>query len=525
MGWLEGRVSLGPVTPLVSDSRSARRRADWFGLGVLALFALTSVWLIGLNLWYSTHQHLVWLGIDGEYPIDQLQYLAWIGDAAHHVLVSDLFTARTTPHDYLQPMVAISGALAAAGVAPWLALLVWKPIAILALFAAVRSYCGRLLPSAGQRNAALVVALFAASFNVLEDEWIPFQSWGYPFDLLSLAALIGALILYDRSRTGATGMIWPIGLAALASWLHPWQGELLIVLLVGSEAYAAIGALRAGARRMQSGRRLILPATTILAAAAPLAYYAALGSLDPAWRLGQTASQQSWPLGKVVLPLLPLLIVSLPGYLRRPAGFLDLTVRGWPLAAFAVWAVNQTPMGAWSVYAWVGITIPLGILAVQGSSRWTLAQRPWVAGLAVAALTIPGSYAMLRHSDALIAPSTGNQNLVSHSERAALAYLAADRLPGSVLSPFPIGDAVPAETGRQTFVGDNRWSPRYGVHNRRTWQLMHGQLSSPSARSFVRRSSAQFILAPCGSRALAGQLGDLVVPIRRFGCLRLYRVR
>lgn len=504
---------------------------DWFELAVLVLFAATSMWLIALNLWYAAHQHLVWTGIDGEFPIDQLQYLAWIKDASHHVLISDLFLSSRTPHDYLQPMIAISGGLTAAGLAPWLSLLFWKPVALVAGFVAIRAYCHRLLPTRAQRIAGLLLALFAGWFGVLANEWLPFQSWGYPFDLMSVAALIGALITYeaDRTRVGLARMAAPF-LGALTSWLHPWQGEVLIVLVIGSEARRSFVLARAG-EWPSVGRAGVRPwraAGLVSATALPLIYYAALGHFDPAWATGRASSQLSWPLGEVILPLLPLLVLALPAYTRRPSGFLGFTARLWPVAALLVWAVNEAGLGAWSVYAWVGISVPLGVLVVESADVVGLTRIPYgrlVTGLVVTALIIPGSFELMNQARTIIRPRRSDMNLISHSESRALAYLAADRLPGSVLSPFPLGDAVPAETGRQTFVGDNRWSPKYGIHNRRTWKLMHGLLSPATARRFVRRSHAQFILAPCGSRDLSRKLGKLVAPVRRFGCLRLYLIR
>lgn len=519
----EGRPGRSPAVALDRGPRW-----DPVELGVLALFAAVASWLLAIDLWEAAHRDLVWTGIDGVYPIDQLQYLAWVIDASRHVLVSDLFVSRSTPHDYLQPMIAISGGLAAVGVAPWVALLVWKPIALLAAFLAVRALCRRLLATRAQRNTALFLALFAAFFNVLEDEWIPFQAWGYPFDLISLAALIGALLAYDRSRAWGQASAAAPALGALAAWLHPWQGELLILILLVSQALlpAARPGLRLGAgRRAGTGT---LAVATILATALPLAYYAALGHFDPAWRTGQAASQQSWPLLRVLLPLAPLLAVALPGYARRPTGFLGLSVRVWPPAALLVWAVNQTGLGAWSVYAWVGITVPLAILAVDGASTWGLASIPhhrWIAGLAIAVLTIPGTYVMLSRARRQIAPGHAHQNLISQAENRALVYLAAEPVRGSVLSPFPTGDAVPGETGRHTFVGDDRWSENYKVRDAGAWNLVHGYLHPGRARSFVRRSRARFILAPCGSKDLRRTLGPVVSSVRRFGCVTVYRVR
>ena len=202
---------------------------------MLALFAALSMWVVALNLVLAAKHGLVWTGVDGEFPVDQMQYLAWIQDASRHVLVSDLFALRPTPHDYLQPMVAASGGLAALGLAPWLALLLWKPVAVAAVFSAVRAYSRRLFARRAEQRAALVLALFAATYGTLGDEWLPFISWGYSFGLVAVAAMVGALVAYDGScRTGRFSLV-PGALGLLASWLHPWQGELLILVVLSVE--------------------------------------------------------------------------------------------------------------------------------------------------------------------------------------------------------------------------------------------------------------------------------------------------
>ena len=95
----------------------------------------------------------VWTGTDGFYIVDQMQYLAWIEAASHHLLVSNLFVLRSTPADYFQPAVVISGGITALGVAPWLSLLLWKPVAVLGMFFAIRAYAHRTVRGAGPRRA------------------------------------------------------------------------------------------------------------------------------------------------------------------------------------------------------------------------------------------------------------------------------------------------------------------------------------------------------------------------------------
>ena len=101
---------------------------------MLVVFAVMSVWVLALDLWWTVTQGRVWTGVNGVYVQDVTQYLAWIRDASRHVLVSDLFVLRATPRDYLQPAIVISGGLVAIGVPPWLALLLWQPVAVGGVF-------------------------------------------------------------------------------------------------------------------------------------------------------------------------------------------------------------------------------------------------------------------------------------------------------------------------------------------------------------------------------------------------------
>src|SRR5438105_2348822 len=127
------RVEVG--TPTLAPRRTAagpaagRRRIDRFELGVLVAFAAVSLWVLALDLWQVVAHGRVWTGTDGVYIVDQMQYLAWIRSASHHLLASNLFVLRSTPADYFQPAVLISGGLSALGVAPSLSLLIWKPVA------------------------------------------------------------------------------------------------------------------------------------------------------------------------------------------------------------------------------------------------------------------------------------------------------------------------------------------------------------------------------------------------------------
>src|SRR6201987_6348292 len=142
-----------------------RRGLDRFEFSVLGVFAAVSVFVLALDLWRVAFDGAVWTGTDGVYIVDQMQYLAWIKDASKHVLASNLFVLRDTPADYFNPAVVVSGGLTALGMAPWLSLLLWKPVAVIAFFFGVRAFAWRQLTGLWPRRAALVLALFFGSFT------------------------------------------------------------------------------------------------------------------------------------------------------------------------------------------------------------------------------------------------------------------------------------------------------------------------------------------------------------------------
>jgi len=517
----------GP-TELVA--RSERRiRLDRFDLALVALFGTLSLWVLGLDLWQVVVHGRVWTGTDGVYIVDQLQYLSWIREASRHVLVSNLFVLRSSPADYFQPAVVISGALSALGVAPWLSLLLWKPVAVAGCFFAMRQYVRRSIPGLWPRRAALTLALFFGSVTVLfgavtvlGDLFPVFLSWGYTFALLALAAVIAALVAYDRARLESR-IAWAPGvLGALASLLHPWHGELMILIVVAAELVLWRG-------RRVTRRHLELATVTVLATAAPLLYYAILGRVDLSWQLARVASRHAFPLWTVLLYLLPLIVPAALGYRGRSRGFLDAATRCWPLAALALFELSATALSATPLHAFQGITLPLAVLAVQGINRigfGRLAHRRRIAVLAVAAATIPGTIGELRTAASLATPTPNNANFITADEARALNYLAHDPQPGGVLTRSYLGAVVPEKTGRQTLIGDCLWSePNCYARTDAAQSLFDGSLGPRAARSLVRESGARFVLSDCQTTAdLSRTLGRLVISTHRFGCASVYEL-
>jgi hypothetical protein len=506
------------------DASASGRPIGAFELAVLAAFACVSVWVLALDVFQVVAHNRVWTGTDGLFLADQMQYLAWIQDASKHVLASNMFVLRSTPHDYFQPIVIVSAAITRLGVAPWLALLLWKPVAVLACFAAVLAYTRRTLSDRFDRRAALVLALFFGSWGVLGDEWLPFSSWGYPFALLAVAALAAGLLVYDRARSERR-LIWIApALGMFASLAHPWQGELLILTVIGAEAVMWKG-------RERLRKRLVLPSITVVATLLPLVYYELLDRLDSNWEGAQIASKHHYSLSGILLPLLPLLIAAALAYRRRPDSFISAATRVWPIAALAIFGLSQTGLAGTPLHAFNGITVPLAVLAIEGVQGLGFRRIPaWrLAGVAlVAAATIPASVTMIAGANGWVRPWTYRATFIPHGERRAFRYLAHDKRPGGVLARATyVGLVVPAQTGRRTYAGTCLWSrPHCQLRIINTENLFRGNVSPTQARAFVRSTGARFLLEDCNSHGdLNKLLGNMVVSERRFGCASVYEVR
>ncbi len=524
-------VPVPPEEPLRRRTGGARLRLDGFELAVLVAFGAISLWVLGLDLFQVVAHGRMWTGTDGVYLVDQMQYLAWIRDASNDVLSSNLFVLHGTRADYFQPAVVVSGGLTALGVAPWVSLLLWKPVAVLTAFYGMRRYVIRTVSGTWPRRAALVLALFFGSFTIVEgsfgvigDLFGGFLSWGYTFGLLAVGVMVFALLAYDRARRqGDARFRWGAALlGALASSLHPWQGELLILIVIGAE----LAMWRATRQRP----KLALAALTIAATAIPLIYYFLLGRLDPSWQLARVASKHSFSFWTLALALAPLLIVALPACRRWPRSFLDSVTRVWPLSAVVIFILSATDLSATPLHAFEGITLPLAVLAVEGARRAgfeRLPHRRLIGLAAVAAFTIPTTYWELHGAEQLVAPSPGNANFITRGESDALRYLNANRTPGGVLTRFYLGAVVPAETGRRTYVGDCLWSePGCSQRAQLAQQLLDGTIPAPRARQLVEQLGARFVLADCQtSSKLPAVLGPISSSVRRFGCATVYRLR
>jgi hypothetical protein len=519
---------------------------DRVELAVVLAFIALSLWVLALDLRQVVVYSRSWTGTDGLFVTDQMTYLAWIRDSSHHVLVSNLFELQKTPADFFQPLIVVSGALVALGVAPWVALLLWKPVAVGALLLITCVFVHRTLDGVWGRRAALVLALFFVGSGALvaqeilhtsvgtslrwlaitNDLSLGFWSWGYSFGLIALAAMIAGLISYERARH-TNRVPWAASLlGAMASSLHPWQGGTLILVLTAVEALAWLGGQRPHLRPL---------VVTISASALPLVYFLVLNHSDPSWKLAQASAQSTVPLWMVALTLAPLALPAALAYRVRPQTYLACVTRIWPIAALIIFALSETALSAAPTHALLGISIPLAVLAIQGirsihSSAHPTRQRVVIAVLGAAAI-LPATWNELSTAHTIVAPGAPESQsieprFVNPGERRALDYLARDPRPGGVMSRFYLGTVVPGLTGRHTFVGNFYYSPDFPRREAITDQLFLGGLAPQAARNVAQSSGARFLLADCRtSVALQGALSPIVSSVHRFGCASVYVLR
>ena len=464
---------------------------------------------------------------------DLMQYMAFIRDSGQHVLSSNLFDTRPDPHLFLDPVFAISGLAWKLGASIQFALLMWVPVAAAGLAVGFTAYARRLL---GPDRAAVALGLGLAFFYLppamaLAD-WLNWSSTlrfgtrvvglemfagGYAWaggPALALAAMPLFLLATERllepsRRAPGRSATWYAAWAGIAglftTWVHPWQGITLLVILA---ALAAWGRLR---RRYQP---LVVPA---ILTAAPLGYYLALSRTHSSWMMASHPNDFAH-FGWWLWLGLATVVLALPGFAVSRPDLQERMLLLWPPAAFVVYlSLDRT----WFYHALAGLSLPLAILAVRGWRRLALS-RALAAG-AVLAVTVPGTVWTVQQVIKARA-----QQFFATGEARALGYLDATRQRGSVLaSAMPLGQAVPAFTGRHTFVGHYYWTPDYAQRAAETDALFAGRLSQARAVGLVRVSRARFLVSDCKHSGvdLRRMLGSMVVSSRRFGCAAVYEVR
>src|SRR3954469_10928757 len=511
------------------DSIARRLGLDRFELGVFAVLALTSLALLVPLLTRGRPLS----GSDGFFPADQLQYFAWIREAAHHGLIGNLFDLAPQHRVFFHPGYFLSGMLArATGISYPLAYLLWKPVAVAVMFYGALLYVRRLLPAGWQQRIALVIALFAVmpasaivawthwggrprqyTFDFISGEmWSGQYLWGYLMTAIAVGLMPLVLLACERGRLG-----WAAAGALLVTWLQPWQGATLALIVLATEA---LRWRRSGVRPGPGA--LAIPAGTI----PPTLYYLLFSRLDPAWELAGKSNaagampEWSWPWWAIALTLAPLAIPAALAYRLPAPSWQEVAVRVWPLAALVVYLA---PVGTFPYHAFQGLAIPLSILAVQGAL--TVWRRP--APLAVAALILLLSAPGIAHKLEVSIHSirtAGDPFWIFPDEHRALRFLERDARPGGVLGPVYSGYMLPYTTGRETWIGALSWTPEWKARQRVADGLVEGPLRGEAAQAAVLRTHARFVFVDCrpGLRDLEPELRPLLAEVHRFGCASVY---
>jgi hypothetical protein len=499
----------------------------WAALAAAGLWGLAPVAYLGLKA-VTAHESMT--GAAGPFPADQLQYLAWIRSSGEHVLAANGFDLGTGGHVFLQPMFLISGLLWRLGMDIAVSYLLWLPVTVAVLYIGFRRFIWDTLSEPMARAVTLVLALFFVTPAVLV-AWTSTGLWTIAGELAPSSGLHGyfpgsiatgllALFMVGLDRVldppPETGRVrgrylgWTTAAGALMTWLHPWEGEVALLVILG---------LLLLARFRRSHLRLLVPAFGM---ALPLLYYLLLPRIDLAWKMAYLNSPSIRPNPLLLIPALaPLVLLGAPGLVGaerwRPR---EQILWLWPLVALIAYFL--TPAVKDAPHALEGMALPLLVLAARG---WRRARLPrWFAVAAIALSTIPGLvYWFKLFHDAL--PYDPQALLLRADETKALAYLERTPAPGGVLASLRISAVVPAYTGRRTWIGeDTRWTPNYDGRFAAVSALFGEGLSSQAARNFLYQVGARYLLADCEPGFSVARPEPLIVKQQHFGCVAVYQL-
>src|SRR4051794_18251121 len=209
-------TGLAALPPIAAAPAPRRPRLDRIEL--LALLALTGLSLVVLAMLLTKGRPLS--GADGLLAADQMQYLAWIREAAHHVLIGNRFDLAPGARSFLHPGFLISGLIHdLTGLAYPVVYLLWKPVAVAVTFIGCLRYIRRLLPAGLQRHTGLLIGLFAVMPGCALVAW---TGWGgkprqYTFDFIS-GEMWSGQYLWGYFFTAIAVFTVPLVLLAVERW-------------------------------------------------------------------------------------------------------------------------------------------------------------------------------------------------------------------------------------------------------------------------------------------------------------------
>jgi len=541
-----------------ADARNVR----WATVAVLATFTALSLTVVGQLVWSVVVDGEIWTGSLG-YVFDSMQYLAWVREGADHFLSGNLFSLEPPVRNYLNPGLILSSGLSLLGLSIPLSYAIWIPIGITLLIWTSLRFTKWLGLTGWSGVSLIALALLykvpaatllnghipQTNVNALTyggtDAWPVYWSWGFSLTAVSVALLCLGIMRYDAIRnSGITASASLMAIALFCSWLQPWQGAILLAVIIGGELIAGFIIPGAGLRG-----RLGLLATTAVAGTLPLAYYAILGRIDEAWRINGAQANTymahiSW--WTPIALLLPLLAISAFAYRSRPNDFREIAIRLWPLVAIAeLLTIHVTKAGNTATHSLKGITFPLAAMTVAVAAPFfrRLAERNRagagiLATAAIGILFIPGAIPQIHSQLEEMKPyGRGGYLYNTPHERDALAWLAKQKKPGSVFASSLYGAMVPWQTDRSTWVGHETWSPRFQGRSYFNENLLNGHLpaitNGLSPADVVKWTGARWVFQDCyhksvqrGKRypTLQSQLRRIVVSTHKFGCATIWEV-
>ena len=558
-----------PSSTAAAVETGAMRATKWL---VWLCFAGLSLFVVGTVAWHVIFDGLTWSGAFG-YVFDSMQYLAWTREMGDHLFSANMFSLDPPVRNYINPGLKISGLLYWVGFSPALAYGIWVPLGIVALIFTVTKFIRNLGLSGWAAIAALAIALlyklpagdfiksivpkqnWNATVYAGYDTWPTFWSWGYSLTAIAISLLCAGVMVYERERSNNKAFSLPLATIALVTaWLQPWQGALLLGMIVLGELLA-LRALEPDNRFPQRPRATLV-ITTCIAGVLPLAYYAVMGVVDDSWRINGLQANRylqgvSW--WTPLLVLFPLLLAAIPEVLRRPQRISEIMIRLWPPLAIAqMLTIAATGVGNTAQHALKGVSIPLAILAVKGVSPWFKKLTPRLAGAlgvgAILLLTVPGAWYQLKdQAHEMTWPGNGGYYIAKGDQR-ALDFIAAAPGKGGVVASSLIGSMVPWQTGRQTWVGHETWTPRFQSRSQFMEVLLGGALpywnppGDPAA--FVNWTGAAWLIDDCfhshnrklhiaavkkhdrvNLDELSTQLKSVTAATHRFGCATVYELK
>jgi len=523
---------------------------DWFDWACLLCLSVVS----GLFVVYLLFSGRTWTGGEGPVAVDQLQYVTWIREAGDHGLIGNRWDFAPDQRVFLHPGFLASGLVhRVTGLSAQWTLLFWKPVAILATFIACVAWVRQLVDGVWSRRTALFIALFVVMpwsaflklFGIgnriqayvwgLHLDFPSGEIWtvqplqGYPMTALAIALMVFVVLGWARS---AGDLSWStVGClsagALLVTWLQPWQGAELLLIIGAVEVWLRVRHSRALDLRL-------LP--VFIAGALPAVYYALLGQLDDSWRLAAETNSASaqvllvWPWWAILATFVPLAIPAAFALRTPTADVAQLAARAWPLAALIVYLL---PVGTFPFHAVQGVMIPLSVLVVQGLTvsrpKWLSPVPVWAAVCLLAFFSIPGTAHKLWigiHQINVAASAYTFQP----GEEEALSWLQSNPAPGGVLTDSYGGLIVPAFSGREAYVGPFSWTPESLKRGYIADVILSGKAGPRAAAQLLGQTGARFIFQACHGKKTPGpslrrELAGLLQEEKVFGCARVYQLK